>query len=323
MAQISRQQQYCIGKESTRGTAVAPTFSLKHTGGDFDDRAVILPRTNLRGRVEKRYSHDVVEKWAEGSLGGYVLSESFGLLLLALFGSVSSAAKSGESIVYEHTFSIQQSNEHQSLTISLDDPDVGDKQYALAMLATMELLATPGQLITHNTGFIAKSEAAGSVTPPSVSDSLFRPQDFTFKHASTVSGLSGASETKLRSFAMRVNKELKRKKALGSQDPYKIFNGDVDFTFDLVKTYEDDTFRDYWKGETSRAMQISLTNSDVTIGTGSNPSLVLTFDEADIINWALEKSGGILKERITIACSFDSTEARTVQAVLTNLTASY
>jgi hypothetical protein len=56
---------------------------------------------------------------------------------LNLFGSVSTSGSSGE---YTHEFSVDETNQHQSLTIGLAD-DTQDRQFPLAMIDSAEITA--------------------------------------------------------------------------------------------------------------------------------------------------------------------------------------
>ena len=322
MPYIPRQARIGLGKESTRGTAVSPTYWLRHKGATIDDRTVFSERVSRQGRVEKRYGHDLVRHWAEGDVPGEITSESFGLLLLAALGSVSSAVKSGESVVYEHTFSLDQGNNHQSMTIAVDNP-VGDKQFALAMLNFLQLDFRTGAIARFNSSWVSKAESAASLTPSDGTEYLFKPQDITFKHATDSSGLSGASDTNVKSMTVRVMKEAQPYYVLESNEPDKILNHAFRIELDIETLHDADTYRDYWTGETTRAIEITLENAAVTIGTASSPKLVLTLYEADLVEWRKDESGPIVRETMKWAADYSEDDGATIQAVLTNLVTSY
>ena len=127
---IGRRVSVGVGLETVRGTAVAPTYWYRHLSLDFSRKTTAIQNESAMGRVEKINDSAVVSQWAEGQLEGKVTDIGVGFLLANVFGQVASAAKSGDTTVYEHTFSIGQSQTPPTLTISRKDPN-SDRRHAL------------------------------------------------------------------------------------------------------------------------------------------------------------------------------------------------
>lgn len=132
---IGRKVAVGIGKETVRGTAVAPAFWVRHLSLDFKKRGEAVQNESALGRREKFSDSEIVREFAEGNLEGKVNSKSIGLILLGAFGTVNSAANGAG---YDHTFTVDQSNTPQSLTIAKVD-GVNSRRHALAMIRSLEI----------------------------------------------------------------------------------------------------------------------------------------------------------------------------------------
>ena len=105
-----RQVEVGMGIEATPGTAVAETIFLQHTG--FSMQAIVEKELFVSARgIRNQASNSMIKrKYSGGSISVIpnVINAPY-LFALAL-GSVSSAAASGETVVYEHTITVQNSN---------------------------------------------------------------------------------------------------------------------------------------------------------------------------------------------------------------------
>ncbi|RMD70285.1 MAG: hypothetical protein D6822_04360 [Cyanobacteria bacterium J149] len=325
MPQIGRTRAVGIGKETTWGTAVSPSYWLPLTDIDYKNKIEAVVKEGMRARIEATYGHDVAKQWAEGSLGGNVFSESFGLLLYGTLGSVSTASNADPSgNVYDHTFTVSNSNSHPSLTIGVDDTEIGDKNFAGATLNSLELQMERENYVKFSADFIGKASASATLTPSFGTEYLLRPQDVTFKHASDSSGLGAASATAVQSMTLTIEKNAESNFNLGSTDPSRVYNKQFAVTLKVDLLYTDDTLHDYWKAGTSRAVEITITNTDQVIGTSANPSLDIILYSGQIVEW--ENSGGIddiQTQTLTFRADYSASDSKMIQAVLTNLVTSY
>lgn len=327
MPQIGRLLSVGIGKETTWGTAVSPThFIPVNDDFDYDDKQSQAVRDGRMGIIESSHGSDVVQKWGEGVVGGNIYNNSFGMILLAAFGSVSSATHSGESTVYDHEFEMDSdSNSHPSFTLSVNDAEAGDKQYAGLVLNTLEVVAELEQYAMFTAEFMGKSEASGSISPSfSSSEKMFRPQDMTFKIAADESGLAGASAISIRSLTLKLEKNAEAWFGLGSVNPSRVYNKHFSGTIDIEMLYADDTYRDLWMAGTQKAILVKLVNANETLGLGTNPELTFTINAAEITDWSVERSqDDIQVQTMTWRIDYSLTDSKALSALLTNSTASY
>lgn len=328
MGQIGRLIGVGVGKETTRGTAVAPTYFLPLTSVDFEDKAEVIAREGRKSVLEMSHGGDVVKSWAEGSLEGNIYSLGFGLILYSAFGALSTAANADASgNVYDHTFTFEQStnpNIHQSLTLSVEDNEAGDKEYTNCVVNSLEITAEEGAYVMFTADVMGNSEDAGTETSSYATEYPFRPQDLTFKHASDQSGLSGASATGIKSLTLSIEKNVEANWNLGSISPSEFFNKQINATLEIELIHVDDTYRDYWQAGTTRAFEISVVNSDVTIGTAANPGLVITCYEGQIVDWTKNQGNDdIVTETLSIRLDYSDSDSKSIDMVLTNLATSY
>lgn len=322
---IGRKTAVGLAKETTRGTAVSPEHWLRLTDFDFDDQNEVIARTGRQALIEQNYGGDVIKKWAEGSLQGNITSDGFGLILLQMLGSASTSTNADPSgNVYDHTFSVDNSNTHQSLTVTLDDPEVGDKQYTNVIGSSLEIAAAQDAYATFNAGMMGNAETDGTESPSFSTEQFFRPQDISFKHASDKSSLGGASKVDVRSVTVNIEKNPEGIWNLGSQSATEFYNKAFAITLDLELIHQDDTFRDYFMGGDSRALQVDMTNQSQTIGDSANPSLTLEFAEAQLTDWSRSlPSDDLSTETMTWRIDYNSSNSEMIDAVLTNTTTSY
>ena len=313
-----------LGKESVRGTAVAPTHWVPQTEFSVMDRDEKILDESALGRIEKTHDGDQDHQWAEGAISGIVRDRSFGLLLLAAFGQVSSVAKSApNAAVYDHTFSVLNTNTHPALTIASKDLNE-DVRMALGMLSRLEINAELGSYLNYTADFIAKKSATATNTTSYLTENKFRPGDITLKIADTVANLGAASATQIQNFTLTIEKNAEPQYALGTTNIVNIFNKEFTTSMSFSALYGDTTLKDLVFSGAKRAMSITIANTGVTIGTSANPTLVFTFQPGFFNSW--EKDGDlddILTQNIEFTGLYSTSQSSEITAVLSNTEVSY
>jgi hypothetical protein len=321
---IGRLVNLGIGKETSRGTAVSPTYWLLKTELDWQEKFEQAIDDVSVGVIADSVNAEIVKRWAEGSFGGSIKDRSFGLILLSLFGSVNSSLKSGESTVYDHTFSLLNSAQHPSLTLSIDDP-WQDYQFALAMLESLEIKYERGKFINYTANFKSKKGVTASLTASYSQENSFRPQDFIFKIANNLSGLNGASAINIKSATLKFEKNLEIDDVLGSVDPADILNKQFSCSGSIEAVFEDETtFKNIALNDNARALRFDLINNAVTIGNSSNPRL--TIDLAKVKFNEITRAtpiGDLVMQTLGFKAFYSLSDSKLFQCVLTNTVASY
>ncbi len=320
---IGRKINIGLGKESVRGTAVAPTYWIKQLNADIDDKFEGVISEDGIGVIEDAQDFTVVKQWAEGNIEGKVYDKSFGLILLAALGSVSSAVKSGETVVYEHTFSVDESAQHQSLTIEVKNPNE-QLAYANAVLNSLELSFAPGDFLKFVAGFVSKKGVTASNTPSYITENHFIGKNVQVKIADNLSGLDGASAINVLSARVSITKDIEHEDILGSIQPNDLLNKQLAVEGELELQFDSATYKSLALAGTQKALRIQATNGDVTIGSTSNPDLKIDLAKVKFTEFA--KSGGlgdIIKQTLTFKGLYSIGDSQMIKVVLTNEVSSY
>lgn len=320
---IGRTVAVGIGKETTRGTAVAPAFWVRHLSLDFKKRGEAVQNESALGRREKFSDSEIVREFAEGNLEGKVNHKSFGLILLGAFGTVASAAN-GAGGAYDHTFTVNQSNTPQSLTLAKVD-GVTSRRHALAMIRSLEINIEAGEYVKFTADIVAKKGTTGSTeTVAYVEEYEFTSKDAFVKFADTVGTVAAATPSKIKSGRITLDLGVEPYYEVGSTDPAEIHAGAMEITGEIVARHSDASYEDMYYANTKKAMQFGFTNTAVTVATGINPSLVFTLPQVSVTDFDTSNDlDAIVEQTLGITGQINLTEGYAVRAVLTNNQASY
>lgn len=325
---IGRLLQFGVAKETTRGTVEsAATFYIPFADFTFDEMQNDVIHEQSYGVIEDSVDRDIVLEYAEGSLTAPIASKHFGLILLAALGSVSTSANAdGSGNVYDHTFSVGQSAQHQALSIFVDDPLGGqDYKYALGVISSLELAYERGSLLQYTANFMAKKGADASLSPSTTTEYTFNQKHLEFKMASTKSGLTAAGATALKNLSLTIEKNMEIDDVLGSGEPADFLNKQFAIEGELEATWQNESdFKDLFVAGTTRAMRIDLVNDDVTIGSAANPQLRIDLAKVKITEVSRPVSNNeIVTQSVSFKALYDTSETEMIEAILTNLTTSY
>lgn len=319
---IGRIADIGIAKETTRGTAESSaTFYLPKMSFTYDDKIEQVIDESSVGVIEDATGASIVGKMAEGEFEGKIGDKSIGLLLLSVFGTVSSTVS--ETVVYTHSFSVAESAQHQSLTVFQEDPNQ-DYKYALGMIDRFSLDVSLGQFAKITAGFKSKAGATATLTPSYTAENNFLPQHGTLKYASTTAGLGAGTAVNIKSFKLDIVTNVENEMVLGSTAPADLLNKQFAVSGTVEMIFTDETFKTQLLADTAQALRIRLTNSDVTIGTTKNPQL--TFD-LNKVKWGEFTRNYGNDDLVSVTASFkafyDLTTSGMITAELINLQTSY
>lgn len=317
---IGRKVAVGLGKETVRGTAVAPAFFVRHLSLDFKQKGEVVQNESALGVREKFSDSEIVKEWGEGKLEGKVNDKSIGLVLLGVFGTVVSAA-SGAG--FNHTFNFDQSNTPQSLTLSRKD-GVSDRRFALAMIKSLEITIEAGEYVKFSADIIAKKGVDTVNTVAYVTEYEFTSKDSYVKFAANVAGLGAATASAIKSAKLTIDTGVEAYFEVGSTSPAEIHAGAIELTGEVVARHSDASYEDMYHQNTRKAMLIGMKNLAVDLGAGLNPKLEFTLEQARISDWDTSNDlDGIVEQTMGIAAELSVATGKAVSAVLTNGQASY
>lgn len=321
---IGRVVDLGIAKEASRGIAVAPSFWIPKIDFSFDDKIVRAQSEASVGDLADTDDSYVLTNYGQGDLGGEIRSKSFGLFLLAALGSVSTAGPTDSA--YTHSFSLSETAQHPSLSMLVQDPNTNEI-YKLIMLDSLEINVELDQIVRFTAGFMGKK--GNSFTSQSVTystESRFTKKHLGFKLASNLAGLGAASAISLKRLRLTINKNVEMDDALGTAEPEDFNNKQFSVEGEIELNYTDETYKDYFRNGTKRAMEIKLTNTDATIGASTRPALTLQFPKVSFYDWEPDYSNDeIVKQTMTFKAEKDTDNGNAIISTcsLVNDQASY
>lgn len=319
---LTRTRSVGLGKETTPGTTVAATRWLPFTDLTIEDRNERIYDESALGTRYKGFAGDTNREWAEGNLNGLIYDRSFGHVALAAMGSVTTAAHGTATGVNVHTFGV--GTTLPTYTLSLKDANESTRS-GYGTLNTLEITVNQDSHVSFTSSWLARRSASAANTVATIDENRFRPADVTVKIADTVAALSGATALRVRDLTFTLNNNVITEPSLGTVNP-DYYPGVVETSLSLGRLYLDTTLKDMVFGTTKKALQIALTRSDTTIGTGTptNPSMVFTFEPGFFSEWSREGGLDDLKtETTTYTPLFSTATSKQFGLVMTNTETSY
>lgn len=316
-----------MGVESVRGTGVAPeTFipARVPTGINVVNEKTIIKET--KGSRINSQGSVVTQSRVEGDLEFNLKNGSIGYILKSLFGGVASALV--ETGVYDHTFTVDESDpQNPSLTLALSQgANHQDYEIPLAVASNLEITVPQDDLVYAVASFIGKTmddHADYSVAFPQ-DDKIMNHYNVTVKIADDVAGLAGATATCLKELTFSIANNARPRMCLSSQSPVDVIGLLFDIQGSLGKAYEDNTIFEAYKTGAYKAIEISMINTDETIGATSNPTITFTYPKVSFESYERDNAiDEIANENFSFQAHYDDTEAKAVDVVVRNEVASY
>ena len=314
-----------LAKESTRGTAIsAATYWLPFDDLSFDEKYDNVTADQAVGVIEDSIAQYRVKNYADGTFKVPMMDQSTGLLFLSLLGSQAVATHSGESVVYDHTFTVGETAQHQSLTMFIHDPLSGtDYSHANGIIHKMDIDAQLKKFVQLSLSARAqKGVSQSSFTPSILSENRFIPQYMTFKYATTVSGLSGATAIALKSIKLSIDESIEDQEVLGSVNPADFLNKEFKVDFTLEAIYQNLTdFKTVALAtpNVAQAVLIDLKNTDVTLGSATNPELKITLNQCYFTEYSRPiKVKDLVYQTVKGKATYSLSASQLIQIILTN-----
>jgi hypothetical protein len=314
-----------LAKEATRATYAAPTYWMRWETADIFDMATTQFNQSAIGVLDRYSGAEIMQRSGTGQLAGKITDQSVGLLLYGIYGTHSVATHSGETTVYDHTFTESQSNVSQSLSVTRVDPNT-QYNFVNGMVGSFELDAKAGDFVRHTTNFTTFPSAVGSgATPVFVAENEFKGKHVTTAIASTVGGLTSATAIPVNSVKLTINKNITPYWIIGQDGPIEIFSQSVEVTGEFVLRYTDSTYYNLRFNNTVQAMQIVVANTDVAIGVvPSHPTLTFVMPAAYMNDFKPETGiDGMVTQTVSFTATYSIAAGYAVQSVLTNTIATY
>lgn len=322
---IGRLKDIGVARETTRGGGLVAAHWVPKASINVDDKVAKARSVVNYGNLGMEGNQALVaRKWAEGSMEFDLMSENFGVFLYSLLGTLSTAGPTDSQ--YTHTFSLENSNQHDSMAISVNETSIGDIMFRLAMINTMTISIIPDDVVKVSVDFMSKQSVGSSVTASYSAESKFVGRHLTFKIEDATGDLAAGSNIPVRSLELNFEKNLRLDHNTGSVEPEDILNQGFKITGTVELDYENRTYRDLAQNGTYKAVRIDLVNTEDTSGAGSlNPAFKLDLSRVDFEQWEqVIPNDEIASQTFNFMALYDLTNGNIINdCELKNATASY
>lgn len=262
-----RQVHVGMGIEATAGTAVAETIFFPWASLSVQAVSEKAMFNSARGVRNMASNSMIRRKYAQGSLGVIPNVENapyfFGLAL----GSVSSATAGGETVVYEHTITVQNANASmKTATLTVEQGGVQTTQYTNVVCNSLNLEVSDGYA-TMTMEVIGQFPGTDTVTESYTEESEFAYHNMTVKFGTSVSNADGQSATPLKSFSLNINNNVQLDEAFlsGSNGITAggLCAGALQITGSYSLHFDSTTELDKYKNNTKNAAVVSFTGASI------------------------------------------------------------
>jgi len=314
---VGRRGSLGVARETTRGAAATPTYSIPYNSISFDDKAVLVDQTSAFGRIEDADSTYVTKKYGEGEFEYDLEDKAIGTILCGVAGA---APTSTGPTNFTHVYTLQNTNQHASLSLLVQDPNL-KRMFRLAMVDKFTIKVDPEGIVKSTCSFrSAGGQDWATVAPVYTSlGNKFIHSMLDFKIADATTDLAAASEINLKNLEFSITKNVEDWQDLGTATPSDILNKQLTVEGSFEIGFNDATYKDYMLGASTKAMEIKFTY-------GANNSLDIQMPKVRFMNWEPNKGlDDIATEKIEFKALYDTANAVASISTLTlaNQTASY
>lgn len=313
---IGAEEKIGFAKEGTRGTAESSaTYYVPINDFSLDDTKEEINDGQAYGRIEDAQASRPATEWAEGSIGFNITDQSIGLLLLSVFGSVSTSTDSPEAGVNTHSYTVDSDHQHQSLTTFRKDPN-NTVAFPLTVVDTFELNAAINEYVSATMDAQSKVSESATDTASYSSDTLFTAEDVTVK----IDGSAVNAE----SFTLTIEKNLDRDHILSQKGPNDIPNTRFAVSGSIERRKEGNTYEN-WNLDTSyKKVELVIENTGVTIGGSTNPKLSFTMPRTRLQSYDPDHSNDdFVMETLNFKAFWDNANSKMIDGELINTVSSY
>ena len=251
-----------VAKESSWGTATNPTYYIPFKDCKPNDNIETIKDEGLRGAMSQTYNILQGIKHSEIDLSGEIFPDSFGLLLLSVFGTDTVTGTPTKT----HTFTLSRTSQPTSLTFSRYD-GTNMRRFAGHMCEELTIKWADKSALEFSFKSKGKSSATSTLTTPSYTTTV------PFQNWNFALTLGGSANLNLIGFDI----SLKRKSTIlhpanSTADPSAVIVGGLSATGKATFLKADDTELTAFLNNTQQALALTGTQS----ATGYGMTITLT-----------------------------------------------
>ena len=309
--------QVSFGQESAVGSAVTPNVSvavLPSDGIKMEQEPVGVEAINTQPGKNKDFVAGLREYNGSFALNAY--PQALGYFLKSALGAVNSAAASGETVVYDHTFT--ESAVKPSLTVEQKTGDITNR-FTGFIVSSLEFAFQAGEALKVTvTGKAMNHASATAITASYETTKVF---DWTDIQSITLGGvdIKAAVET----LSLTYTNNLESFHGVSSQVPTQLYPQNSEVT-GSIEAYLDSNLisqEAVFAAGTEQSLVITLTG-DETIGDASHNGMVITLPKVVLASYTVPLDTSYVKVSADLTAGVSSASGM-ISVVLTNAVASY
>lgn len=319
-----RQGWVGFATETTAGVPVTPADFIPFTESTLQGRHEPIANVAACGiRDEQSEGSREGQKKGEATFSVNMDPTNTGYLIFAAMGAQANNDETGG--VYTHTFSRNNSNVPQTLSVTFDKSVANSREiYTYATVNSLEIsYSTDNEFAIVSADMMSRFPVTTvSGTHTTTSGTLMSFKDAQLQLGTDLSDAEGSSQTKIRNFSMTINNN--------SEQYWRDGNNDVDFIAhknfmvegEIQMFFEDTTERDNFYNLTKQAAIITLTGDG--IGVGLNEFLKIRIPKMRYSNADIEMGiDDLIGITLSFTAEYSSVDSKTVDVQLRNRKASY
>lgn len=313
------------GKETVRGTAVAPTRWLGKYEFSFVPKSDKVLNESSYNHLSKNSGMATIRRYGEGEVTAKIFDEAIGDFMRMVTGKAAvSGAVADQAGAYDHVFTVLNTNNHTSYTLGVEEGDITDMRYPGAMINTLSLEFAVDDYAKMTAGFLSEVGASAANTPAFTQEREFVPKHASLKVVAKGGDLDAASVVAdVRSANIEINKNLIRKETLGNVS-ISPRNGRMEITGEIEMYYNATTFKAYWEDNTELALRLKIENDDVEIGVDTHPSIQVDLPFMMIENWEPDYGNDdLIMQTLSIHGLYDASTGDFIEVTVRNEESAY
>lgn len=262
------------GLTTARGTPVTPALWAPYNSISLDDKTVTIDSEGAFGQIADSYESYCVKKYGEGEIEFDLDDKFIGLILSGVMGA--SPSSSAGPTNYVHTYTLSNTNQHQSLSLLVQDPNIS-RMFPLSMIDKFTIKVEPEGIAKCNVSFRSQRGKAWQQVA-----AVYTALGNKFIHSMLTFAIAG-NALDIKNLEFSISKNIEDFQDLGTATPSDILNKQfvVEGSFELG--FQENTYRNYMLDPaTTQTMVITLTY-------GTNNSLVITLPRVRFANWEPSK----------------------------------
>ncbi len=300
---VGRLGQLLIAKESVRGTGtITNGFWIPRSTISFEDKVETARESEGVGKLADSDANFVTQKMASGEFESNLDDKLVGIILTGLMGA--SPVTTGAN-PYTHTYTLSNSNQHQSLSVLYQDPDYAEL-YSLGVIDSLKISVEQNGIVQFTVGILSRVGRTFTRQTATFNTlgNKFLHQHLVFKLAASTGTLAAASAISLKKLELNFTKSAAHDVVLGTVEPEDVLasNFAVEGSIELLK--QDETYRNLMLDGTYKAMGVSFVRSSV------NSSLAMQFPRVDFTEWEQDRGlDNIVSQTIQFKANYDAANA--------------